>query len=191
MDFSKVHDEQNLPSASSIIIDKIMTMMEDAESIQSVWIDKTASMKYITEQVVMQTAQPIHVCNWKTVGAEFGVGMQAILYAPSLQHSIADAIDRVLIQLTENLSLKSLDNQWIRPWPRCLLTTIDQWHPMQPRDFRILFLVVTIIAFVSVVYRFITDYSITVQMNPENYGGLQGWTRVVFQFNFWQALIRG
>lgn len=174
MDFSKVHDEWILPPASTTsIIDKIMTMMEDSESMQSVWIDKTASMKYITEQVVMETAQPLHVCQWKTVGAEFGVGMQAIPYAPGLPHSIASAIDSVLIQLTENLSLKSLENQWIRPWPQCLLTTIDPWHPMQPRDFQILFLAVTIIAFVSVVYRLITDYSIAVQMNPENYGGLR------------------
>ena len=173
MDFSQVHDERTLPGASSVI-DKIGTMMME-DTVQSVWIEKTSSMKYITEQVMLQTSSQ-HVCQWKTVGAEFGIGMQGIPFAPNLPHSIADAIDRVLSQLMQDLTLKSLENQWIRQWTECLMTKTDTTQqPVTPKEFHTLFMTVTLIACVSFIYRLITDYAIAVQMNPENHDGMLGW----------------
>ena len=175
MDFSKVQNEKEAPfplASSSDKIEQIRTMLEDTGSIRSVWIDKAVSMKYVTDQVMVRTIDKSNVCNWKTVGAEFGISAQAIPFAPTLPKSTADAIDTIITRLVDDLSLKSLENQWFPAWPECLLIKEESWRPMAAEDFTILFAVVSLLTTVSFVYRIITDYSVAIQMNPEKHRGL-------------------
>ena len=174
MDFSKVQDEKEPPfpfASSSDTVAKIRSMMEDAGSLRSVWIEKSSSMKYITDQVVDTTTDKKSVCEWKALGAEFGTSAQAIPFSSSLPQQIADAIDTVISRLTDDLGLKSLENQWFPEWPDCLLIKNDTRKPMAPEHFTMLFFTVAIVALSGFVHRIMADYSITVQMDPENHTG--------------------
>jgi hypothetical protein len=173
MDFSKVQDEKAAPfplASASSRIQKIKALMEEG-SMRSVWVEKSPAMKYIMGRVMSQATDKDKICYWKAVGAEFGVSAQAIPFAPSLPDSTADAIDGILSDLTEDLSLESLKNQWFQDWPDCLLIKDSPWRSMTPQDFIILFALVSLVAILGFVYRLIADYSLIVQMNPEGHSG--------------------
>ena len=173
MDFSKVRDEKDPRFAlSSDAIKNIKTTMEDASSMLSVWIEKSSSMKYITDRVVDTTTDKASVCKWKAVGTEFGTSAQAIPFSSSLPQPIADAIDMVILRLTDDLGLKSLENQWFPEWPDCLLIKKDPLKPMVPGHFTALFFTVAVVAFLGLIHRVIADFSITVQIDPEKHSGM-------------------
>ena len=143
-------------------------------------------MKYIMASVLLQSAVPDEVCDWKAVGAGFCTTSQAILYAPTLPAATSDAIDRMLSEMSSDLSLDSLKSQWFQDWPDCLPLRTSSWRPLAPQDFMILFIGVGMLVFVGLAYRLLGDFVLDVEMHPERHSGclagIARWERVKEHF---------